>query len=158
MEHLIRVTYDRAIIRKALNRYFLERLGSVYVALFVAYGVFILFFKPWEPESPLGYLTVGVYVAFGALVAFSYLVRLRRSVTTLSRMNSREATFTFSDKGVVGHSELGSFEVPWSTCNEVLKYDDLWLIVYAKRAYLTLPTSDLNAEVMGLIERHCGKK
>jgi hypothetical protein len=60
--------------------------------------------------------------------------------------------FTFDDEGVRTESDLGTTDLKWQVFDEILKFPEVWLLVYAKSGYMTLPVDQLTPECMQFIE------
>lgn len=150
-EYRIVVHYDHRIIRTALNNYFMRRLGRTTfwavggVAMLASIQVVV---AGWNPVSML---LIGCLAIIMGVMGWGYLLRLRQSETFLSKMSEPTVTFAFTDEGLRTQSELGASLLKWETFDEVLCFRSVWLLVYAKSGYLTLPTETLTAEVRDLI-------
>jgi hypothetical protein len=92
----------------------------------------------------------------GSLVVAAYLIRIRQSDSLLGKMRSPTVTHTFSGEGVASRSDLGTSTLKWAVFDQVLEFEDMWLLRYARSAYLTLPLEVLPMECRTLIQRSIG--
>lgn len=144
MEHQITVQYNRRIIRQALWCFFIHRLGRFTIAVLVIYVLLLAlveFSGSWNVYWT--WLVAMVAVPLG-LLFWLYFLRRRQSETFLSKMAEPSVRFCFSDDGVSTESDLGSSMLKWDVFDELLCFDDVWLLVYAKSAYVTLPVGALS--------------
>ncbi len=147
------ITNDRQLARRAVHRFMTQRLGwSTPVLLTTLAGWISWDFLAgtWSgTDTVLG----GAFAILTTLFLI-YVVRLRAANEFLKRLGDHRVHYTFSETGVRTDSALGSSELKWSSFDEVLKFRDVWLLVYAKNSYLTLPTIHLSRECAGFIDKH----
>ena len=75
----------------------------------------------------------------GGLIVFIYFIRLRQSDALLRKMKAPIANICFSNDGVTTHWGLGHSHVKWDFFDEVLEIPRVWLLVYGKSGFMTLP-------------------
>lgn len=152
MAHVITVKYERPVIRKALNRYMLERLGmKFFLLLAAAVGILLLsyFADIWNWFFSL---VVAILVAAVAFLVFIYFARLRTAEAFFDKGGEPIVTYYFDDSGVRTESHLGSASLKWEVFDEILKFSDVWLLVYAKSGYMTLPLAQFTDECRHFID------
>lgn len=157
MSHTVTVTYDRPLVRRALNRFMLRRLGpSFFVALFGGILIlsFMFFTGSWMWLSTLFAAAMTAALLF---LAFVYFARLRAAEGFFDKANEPTVTFRITTDGVRTESELGTSDLKWLVFEEIPKFRDVWLIVYAKSGYLTLPLDQLTPECSQFIEEQVAK-
>ncbi len=146
------IKYDKPLVRRALNRFMLKRLGkSFFVAVFALPIIFLLAFGFGIWSWPLSVLGV-VFLAFLAFLAFVYSARLRAAEGFFDKANEPTVTFHFDPTGIRTESDLGTTDLKWQVFDEILKFSDIWLLVYAKSGYMTLPVDQLTPECMEFID------
>jgi len=79
--------------------------------------------------------------------------RLRTSDAFLRRSKEQTVRYVFNDEGVSVESDLAKSEIKWALFDEILKFKDLWLLIYSRSGYMTLPTSDMTEECKLFIEQ-----
>lgn len=158
MEHTIEVTYDRPMVRRALLRYMVKRLGWHTIALFVFLATSLAipgiagYWSGWSTS-----LAVAL-VAVVAIVTLACIARLRASEGFFQRSKSCAVTFVFSEEGVRTVSELGTSHLRWQAFDEILQFDEYWLLIYAQSGYMTIPTEKLSEELKGFIVRSVARQ
>jgi hypothetical protein len=147
------IRYDRRLVRAALNRYMARRLGkSFFIAIAVVLAIFLLSFFTGGWNWLLTALGL-ILFAFLAFILFIYSARLRAAEGFFDKANEPTVTFQFTDDGVVTESDLGNTNLKWQVFDEILKFPDIWLLVYARSGYMTLPVDQLTTECLQFIEK-----
>ena len=152
MLHTVTITYNRPLVRRALNRYFAKRLGKpffVVLCLLCVYLAYSFFSDSWDPA--LTYITIPVAFIV-VFLAFVYVVRLRAAEGFFDKADDPTVTITFSENGVSTESDLGTSVLNWAVFEEILKFPDVWLLVYAKSGYMTLPLAQLPPDCRRFID------
>lgn len=152
MIYSTQVTYDRPLVRRALNRFMVNRMGwTLIVAIpgtFLFLAVLFLM-KIWSFWLSLGLAALVIVVV---VITYIYFLRLRTSEGFFDKVQDPTVTFTFGPDGVRTDSQLGSSELKWAAFDELLKFPDVWLLIYTRSAYITLPTNALTLECQAFIE------
>jgi len=91
-------------------------------------------------------------------VAYIYYLRRRTSDVFLRRSKDSIVNFTFTNDGVRAESDLATSEIKWALFDEILKFKNLWLLIYSRSGYLTLPIDGISEECRAFIESHVGPK
>src|SRR5262245_36961586 len=153
LSHTIIIKYDRPLVRRALNRFMIQRLGnSFFVALPFAFLLFLYLYLTGSWTRSITYLSIAIAV----LVTFTLLVyyaRLRAAEGFFDKANDPTVKLIFTTDGVQTESDLGSSDLKWAAFEEILKFRDLWLLIYAKSGYMTLPLDQLTSECAQFIEK-----
>jgi len=148
----IKITYNRSLIRRALNHYFISVIGLPLLFITPCLAVLLLWQYCIGVQSAWVNIGLFLFSVAIALLAIVYLVRLSQSETFLSKMASATAIVSFSNEGVSTRSDLGSSTLAWSVFEKILKFNDMWLLVYARSGFITLPLESLSNECRVLIE------
>lgn len=158
MGHTVTIKYTKALVRRALNRYLLRRLGTkFFVAITATLSVLVYayFADAW---NWLLSVIAAIQVIVFAFLGFVYFGRLRAAEGFFDKGGEPVVTFQFEDNRVRTESDLGSADLKWQVFDEILKFPDLWLLVYAKSGYMTLPLDQLTSECREFIETKVGSK
>ena len=153
MSYSATIQYDRPLVRRALNRFMAKRLGTTFLAvlilLAIAFG-YLYLAGGWTWPLTLVAAAIALIVAF---ISWVYYARLRAAEGFFDKATDPTVTFRFTEEGVQTESDLGTSDLRWAVFDEVLKFRDIWLLVYAKSGYMTLPTDQLSPECMRFIEQ-----
>lgn len=153
MSYTATIKYDRPLVRRALNRFMVKRLGKPFFLIFPAVTIFLLFSyftSSWT--WPLTYIAIALAAGL-AFLLFVYFARLRASEGFFDKANDPTVTLRFTTEGVRTESDLGSTDLKWQVFDEILKFHDVWLLVYAKSGYMTLPLAQLTSDCSQFIEQ-----
>lgn len=147
------IKYDRKLVRRALNRYMFRRLGTpFFVTVAAAIAVFAATFLSGAWTWLLTAIGLVLLSAL-AFLLFVYIARLRAAEGFFDKANEPTVTFQFTDNGVQTVSDLGMTDLKWQVFEEILKFPDVWLLVYAKNGYMTLPVDQLEPACLQYIEK-----
>ena len=152
MEHSCTVKYDRALVRRALHCFMFHRLGCSGIGALLLLPVLFLasyFLALWNVY--LSIIAV-VYVIVAGVIIFIYFLRLRTSEGFFEKSKDPCVCFTFSNEGVETNSDIGSSFLKWAAFDELMEFSDVWLLVYARSGYITLPVKQLTSESQLFIE------
>jgi FtsH-binding integral membrane protein len=158
MEHTLEVTYDRALIRRGLNRFMVKRFGWLTFALIFGLGALLIVEMLSGSWSSWFTAMLAIWIIVVAFLIVVYIARLRASEGFFQNSENCKVKFVFSDDGVKTDSDVGSSDIKWKVFDEVLKFSDVWLLVYAKSGYMTLPAIQLSEEAKVFIERKISQK
>jgi len=153
VSHTSTITYDRPLVRRALNRFMMKRIGKsffVALALLAMCLAYFYFTNTWSHWT--SFLACTLVVAI-LLIICIYFVRLRALEGFFDKADEPTAKITFTIDGVKTESDLGTSDLKWRVFDEVLKFSDVWLLVYAKSGYMTLPVDQLTPGSMAFIEQ-----
>jgi hypothetical protein len=151
------VRYDKPLVRHALNRFMARRLGLSFFVAVVGVAAILLFaflLGEWNwILSVMGF----VLLAFLAFLVFAYFARLRAAEGFFDKANEPTVTFRFTENGIETISDLGTSDLKWHVFDEILKFSDVWLLVYAKSGYMTLPVDQISPECLEFIDAQVSK-
>lgn len=103
-------------------------------------------------------VVAAILVFATAFVFFVYFARMRAAEGFFEKGDEPVVTLQFDENGVRTESDFGSVDLKWQVFEEILKFQGLWLLVYAKSGYMTLPLDQLTSECRDFIETKVGSK
>ena len=158
MEYAIEVSYDRPLIRRALNRFMVRRLG--WLTFVLIFGLAALLIVEMASGSWSVWFTalLTLWVVAVGLLIVVYIARIRASEGFFQKSGNCRVRFVFSDDGVRTNSDVGTSDLKWKVFDEVLKFPEVWLLVYARSGYMTIPTTQLSDEAKAFIENKIVQK
>jgi len=100
--------------------------------------------------------------ALGVLMpVLVYVVHYRNSMSKFREMSSPTAEFMADDDGFTLTSDRATTTPKWSATREVRRYNVLWLLLFSRAQFVTIPLHGLSEEmrafVLGKIENSGGK-
>lgn len=151
--HTTTIRYDRALVRRALNRFFARTLGKPFFAVFgllCMYFVYALASGTWSQISTYIAIAMGVMSSVLGLV---YVLRLRASTGFFDKSDEPIVEFEFQEDVMVMTSSLGTSKLEWEVFEDVMKFSNIWLLIYARGGYITLPLEQLSSECQAFIDQ-----
>jgi hypothetical protein len=144
--HSMNVCYDRPLVRRALNRFMFDRMGWSLVAGLPVASLFLLLLSLWGTwDTWLTVMSIALAITIG-VISYVYILRFKTSDRFFEKAKDPTVKFIFSSEGVKTESEIGTSELKWAVFDELLIFPDVWLLIYARSGYLTLPTKALTEE------------
>jgi hypothetical protein len=146
----VRYTKDHCLA--SAWRYWQRRLGKRY-ALELVIGVGLLVLSGQGPYRWLEValmIAVGAFAFLGAAIFFLHWYRARQGLASLDPPESR---WVLTEEAIAQKSSLGESAIGWPALREVWRFDDLWLLVWGKDIYSTIPIGQLPRNARALIER-----
>jgi hypothetical protein len=150
----IEFTVDKALIKKALHQFMIKRIGWLWITTFFCLWIWFGYVALRYRWGILSNFFAGILILCTLLLMYIYHIRLKQSETFLSKMKEPKVRYRFDHGGITVSSELGESKLNWIVFEEILKFQELWLLIYAKSAYLTIPIKEMSAECQQFIEHH----
>ena len=63
------------------------------------------------------------------------------------------STWTLTEEGILQASSLGESAIAWERLPEVWRFPDLWLLIWGRDVYSTIPVAQMPREARQMIER-----
>jgi hypothetical protein len=146
------VRYTREHCLASAWRFWQRRLGYRYaLELAIGSGLLVLATQgPYRWIEIALMIAVGIFAFVGAAIFF---IHWRRAVAGLEVLNPPESTWTLTEETVAQESSLGESAIGWPSLYEVWRFDDLWILMWGKDVYSTIPIGQLPRAARALIER-----
>ena len=146
------VRYTEAHCLASAWRYWQRRLGMRYaLELAIGSGLYVL-----ARQGPYRWIEVALLVVVGifALVgAGVFLLHWQRARLGLKALNPPLSTWVLSEATVAQRSSLGESAIPWGSVQELWQFPDLWLLIWGRDVYSTLPAEQLPYDAREMIRR-----
>jgi len=146
------VRYTKEHCLASAWRFWQRRVGYRY-ALELVIGVGLLMLATQGPYRWLEIalmVAVGIFAFLGAAVFFLHWLRARQG---LAALHPPESTWTLTEDFIGQKSSLGESALAWPSLLGLWRFDDLWILVWGKDVYSTIPTAQLPREARAMIER-----
>ena len=151
MPHEATLIYSTALLRQAVFAFWRRSVGvGFFVALFIAaIGLVVLVAlgqSSWIIGGLAAVLAVGV--AFAIVI---YVVHYRRSLQKFRQMDKPQALFRAEESSFTMSSDIGTTTLQWSAVKELWQFQNVWLLLYSKAQFTTLPLACLSPETQAYI-------
>jgi hypothetical protein len=151
MSHEATLIYSTALVRQAVFAFWRRSVGvGFFVALLIAaIGLVVLVALGQSSWIVGGLATVlAVGVAFAIVV---YVVHYRRSLQKFRQMDKPRALFRAEESSFTMISDIGTTTLQWSAVKELWQFSNVWLLLYSKAQFTTLPLACLPPETQAYI-------
>jgi drug/metabolite transporter (DMT)-like permease len=151
MPHEATLIYSTTLLRQAVFAFWRRSVGvGFFVALFVAaLGLVVLVAlgqASWLIAALASVLALGI--AFAIVI---YVVHYRRSLRKFRQMDNPQATFRAEESSFTMSSDIGTTTLQWSAVKELWQFPNVWLLLYSKAQFTTLPLACLPPETQAYI-------
>ena len=89
---------------------------------------------------------IGIFIA-------AYFQRLNHALSQLKMMGDGTVHYEVSDDRIKASSSLGSTEVKWKMFKALWIFPRVWLLMFDKAGYLTLPSEQMSEDVKEFLKR-----
>jgi drug/metabolite transporter (DMT)-like permease len=151
MSHEATLIYSETLLRQAVFAFWRRSVGVGFiVALLVgALGLIVLIAQgvaSWLAGALAAVLVLGI--GFAAAV---YFVHYRKSLRKFRQMDKPQATFRADESSFTMSSDIGATTLQWSAVKELWQFPGVWLLLYSKAQFSTLPLACLSPETQAYI-------
>jgi hypothetical protein len=151
MPHEATLIYSTTLLRQAVFAFWRRSVGvGFFVALLVAaLGLVVLVAlgqASWLIAALASVLALGI--VFAIVV---YIVHYRRSLRKFRQMDNPQATFRAEESSFTMSSDIGTTTLQWSAVKELWQFPNVWLLLYSKAQFTTLPLACLPPETQAYI-------
>ena len=151
MPHEATLIYSTTLLRQAVFAFWRRSVGvGFFVALLIAaLGLVILVAlgqASWIIAALASVLALGI-----ASAIVVYVVHYRRSLQKFHQMDKPQAMFRAEESSFTMVSDIGTTTLQWSAVKELWKFSNVWLLLYSKAQFTTLPLACLPPETQAYI-------
>lgn len=151
MPHEATLIYSTALLRQAVFAFWRRSVGvGFFVALFIAAIGLVVLVALGQSSWIIGGLAtvLAVGVAFAIVI---YVVHYRRSLQKFRQMDKPQALFRAEESSFTMSSDIGTTTLQWSAVKELWQFQNVWLLLYSKAQFTTLPLACLSPETQAYI-------
>ena len=151
MSHEATLIYSESLLREAVFGFWRRSIGMGFilmlVALAVVLGVLVALGAPlWI------IVTLAVLLVLAAAVAVAlYIGYYRNSLRKFRTMNTPRATFRADESSFTMTSDAGTTTLQWSAVKELWQFPSVWLLLYSKTQFSTLPLACIPPEIQAFV-------
>ncbi len=143
--------FTESLVRQAVFAFWRRTIGIGFVVALVvnAFSLGLLIVQgntSWLIGVLATVLALGV-----VFIAFLYFVHYRNSLRKFREMGSPHANFRAEEATFTISSDIGTTTLQWSAIKELWQFSGVWLLLYSKAQFSTLPLADLSAEIQAFI-------
>jgi len=151
MSYETTLIFSEPLVRQAVFAFWRRTIGIGYViALVVSVFSLGLLIAQGNTSWLIGALATAL--AFGVLfVVFLYVGHYRNSLNKFREMGSPHATFLAEEASFTIGSSIGTTTLQWSAIKELWQFSGIWLLLYSKAQFSTLPLTDMPPEMQAFI-------
>jgi hypothetical protein len=143
--------YSETLLRQAVFAFWWRSVGvSFFVALLIAAIGLVVLVALGQASWLIGGLAA-VLVLGIAFAVFVYVVHYRRSLHKFRQMDKPRATFCANESSFTMSSDIGTTTLQWSAVKELWQFSNVWLLLYSKAQFTTLPLACLSPETQAYI-------
>jgi hypothetical protein len=151
MPHEATLIYSETLLRQAVFAFWRRSVGvGFFVALLIAaLGLVVLVAlgqSSWIIGGLAAVLVLGI--AFTIVV---YVVHYRNSLRKFRQMDKPQSTFRAEESSFTMSSDIGTTTLQWSAVKELWQFSNVWLLLYSKAQFTTLPLACLSPETQAYI-------
>jgi hypothetical protein len=147
MSHEATLIYSEALLRQAVFSFWRRTVG---VSFLVALGVAALGLGILVSQDVSSWLIAGLGAVLVLGVAFAvavYIVHYNKSLRKFREMDKPRATFRADESSFTMTSDVGTTTLQWSAVKELWQFPSVWLLLYSKSQFTTLPLACLPPEI-----------
>ena len=151
MQHRATLRYTEQLVALAVRLYWRRTVGLgllVAVVLMIAFLIWLLI----EGDRSWVVGLVAAVVLLGVLMPVAvYVVHYRNSMGKFREMSQPVAELMADENGITISSDRGSSSLKWESVKEVWRFEALWLLLFSKAQFVTLPLADLPSPMQEFI-------
>ena len=151
MPHEATLIYSTTLLRQAVFAFWKRSVGvGFFVALLIAAIGLVVLVALGQSSWIIGGL--GAVLVLGtAFPIVVYVVHYRRSLQKFHQMDNPQATFRAEESSFTMVSDIGTTTLQWSAVKELWQFSNVWLLLYSKAQFTTLPLACLPPETQAYI-------
>jgi hypothetical protein len=151
MPHEALLIYSTTLLRQAVFAFWRRSVGvGFFVALLIAALGLVVLMALGQASWLIGGLAavLALGIAFATVV---YVVHYRNSLRKFRQMDKPQATFRADESSFTMSSDIGTTTLQWSAVKELWQFPSVWLLLYSKAQFTTLPVACLPPETQAYI-------
>ena len=152
MSHQFTIQFTEGHIKYACRKFFVRYVG---IGFPIAWSLMVVVFAQ-RVASHKADILAGVCVTVAVMSALFflsiYVKRLAYSLTQFRKFGNK-VSYELSEDFFRARSEMGSSELKWETFQGIWIFPKVWLLMYDKAGYLTLPVDQISQEVKKFLKR-----
>jgi len=143
MQHRTTLSYTEALVAQAVRHYWRRTIGF---GIFVAVALMIAFLIWRLADGDRSWIVglVAAVILLGVVMPITvYVVHYRNSMGKFREMSKPVAELVADEDAFTLSSDRGTTSLKWDLVKEVWRFETLWLLLFSKAQFVTLPLSDM---------------
>ncbi|MEO5863973.1 MAG: YcxB family protein [Nitrospiraceae bacterium] len=151
MPHEATLIYSTTLLRQAVFAFWRRSVGvGFFVALLIAALGLVVLVALGQSSWIIGGLAIVLLVGI-VFTLVVYVVHYRRSLHKFRQMGNPRSTFRAEESSFTMSSDIGTTTLQWSAVKELWQFPSVWLLLYSKSQFTTLPLACLPPETQAYI-------
>ena len=151
MSHEATLIYSESLLRQAVFGFWRRSVGLGFILMLVALAAILVVLVARGAASWL-IVTLAVLLVIAAAVAVAlYVIYYRNSLRKFRKMDKPQATFCADESSFTMSSDAGTTTLQWSAVIELWQFPSVWLLLYSKTQFSTLPVACLPPETQAFV-------
>lgn len=145
------LVYTERVLRDAAHAFWRRSLGIGFVIALVVVALgLVMLVAQGNTSWFAGALAMVLFTAMSFAVAL-YFTHYRQALSKLRRMGDSRAVFLADDSSFTFTSNLGTASLPWTAVKALWQFDTVWLLLYSKAQFNTLPLDCVSEELRSFV-------
>jgi hypothetical protein len=159
--HQVNLTYSEPLLRAAVTAFWFRSVGlGLLIAIAVgSVGLAWLIGAGWSSWEVWALATVLLLCLLMVIAVF--VVHYRNAIHKFRQMGDSDVTFRADEMSFTMSSSIGTTTLQWTVVQELWQFRSVWLMLYSKAQFTTLPldclSADMQAYVVNRIQSAGGK-
>ena len=143
MQHRATLNYTERLVEKAVRLFWLRTVGyGELVAVIVMSAVLAWRLMEGDRSWFVGVLATLVFLSIAIPLAI-YFGHYQNSLGKFREMKQPIAEFVVDEDALTLSSDLGATTLKWGAVTEVWRFESLWLLLFSKAQFVTIPLDGL---------------
>lgn len=153
MTNQFTIKFNEEHIKYAVRKFFARYLGIGFPVMFLLLAVALAqrIFTA-QTDWLFGSLLVVLVMGVGIFVA-AFFQRRSHALAQLKKMADGSVHYELSEERIKASSSLGSTEVKWEVFKALWIFPRVWLLMFDKAGYLTLPADQMSEDVKDFLKQ-----
>ena len=151
MSHEATLIYSESLLRQAVFAFWRRSVGLGFILMLVALPAVLGVLVAQGAASWLIATLATVLVIAAAVAVALYVVHYRNSLSKFRKMDKPRATFRADESSFTMSSDAGTTTLQWSAVKELWQFPSVWLLLYSKTQFSTLPVACLPPETQAFV-------
>ena len=151
MSHEATLIYTEPLLRHAVFAFWRRSVGIGFAIALVVVALSLGGLVAQGMYSWLVGALATVLVLGASFAAALYFVHYRSSLRKFREMGDPQATFRAEESSFTISSGIGTTTLQWSAVKEIWQFPGIWLLLYSKAQFSTLPLACLSPEMQAFV-------